>query len=413
MFEKLRKKELDTKKSKEGEAGAKAAQVGAAKAGTTKPSRVEDPTKVISGSSGDGKTTMAFTSLNKENIQGHMVNITRPKYQPFVELEGLTTAHKTTGQSDVTAVLGVTIPKSTQGSQPFSPVQPLNEIGEDGLPVVPEDKASGQQVGSSSAPGKSSIDVSDSKKGVEEEEEGYADDEEDDDDDKDDKDEETKGEEEPPIAKKPRLESIGGIPLDTLSKSRAIAHASASKLCKTVRGLVMGLPEGRFPTDKEVENSDMFEHVGAADRVHSPRDVSPEMIQTLESLGYLATCLALRSWTVARFKIAIYAWDCIRTIHPEVLNAYKDTKAENDPRLIIVIPPSVTNVRSTYGLDELFTISCLKRQTISKGTGKHAKQLSFCLFCGVHGGNFRILHVPCQGAFRSSLRVWRLFWSLL
>ena len=205
-----KEKELDTKKSKEGEAGAKAAQVGAAKAGTTKPSRVEDPTKVISGSSGDGKTTMAFTSLNKENIQGHMVNITRPKYQPFVELEGLTMAHKTMGQSDVTAVLGVTIPKSTPGSQPFSPVQPLNEIGEDGLPVVPEDKVSGQQVGSSSAPGKSSMNVSDSKKGVEEEEEGYADDEEDDDDDEDDEDdedEETKGEEEPPIAKKPRLES--------------------------------------------------------------------------------------------------------------------------------------------------------------------------------------------------------------
>ena len=220
-----KEKELDTKKSKEGEAGAKAAQVGAAKAGITKPSRVEDLTKVISGSSGDGKTTMAFTSLNKENIQGHMVNITRPKYQPFVELEGLTTAHKTTGKSDVTAVLGVTIPKSTPGSQPFSPVQPLNEIGEDGLPVVPEDKASGPQGGSSSAPGKSSIDVSDSKKGVEEEEERDADDEEDDDDDKDNKDEETKGEEEPPIAKKPRLEAIGGVPLDTLSKSWAIAHA--------------------------------------------------------------------------------------------------------------------------------------------------------------------------------------------
>ena len=342
-----------------------------------------------------------------------MINITRPKYQPFVELEGLTTAHKTTGQSDVTAVLGVAIPKSTPGSQPFSPVQPLSEIGVDGLPVVPEDKASGQQVGSSSAPGKSSIDMSGSKKGAEEEEEGYADDEEDDDEDDDDEDEETKGEEEPPTAKKPRLESIGGIPLDTLSKSRAIAHASASKLCKTVRGLVMGLPEGRFPTDKEVENSDMFEHVGAAVRVHSPRDVSPEMIQTLESLGYLATS-RFEKLDLARFKIAIYAWDCIRTIHPEVLNAYKDTKAENDPRLIIVIPPSVTNVRSTYGLDELFTISCLKRQTISRGTGKHAKQISFCLFCGVHGGNFEScmshvrvhlgLHFVCGGCFGASFK---------
>ena len=194
---------------------------------------------------------MAFTSLNKENVQGHMVNITRPKYQPVVKLEGLTTAHKTTGKSEVTAVLGVTIPKSTPGSQPFSPVQPLNEIGVDGLPIVPEDQASGQQVGSSSTPGKSPMDVSGSKKEAEEEGERDADDEdddeEDDDDDEDDEDEETKGGEEPPTAKKPRLESIGGIPLDTLSKSRAIAHASASKLCKTVRGLVMGLPRRPFP----------------------------------------------------------------------------------------------------------------------------------------------------------------------
>ena len=410
-----KEKNLEKKEVEEGKVDAKAAQGGATKAETTKPLRVEDPTKVISGSSGDGKTIMAFTSLNKENIQGHMVNITQPKYQPYVGLEGLTTAHKTTGESEVTAVLGVNIPKSTPGSQPFSPVQPLNEIGVDGLPIVPEDKASGQQAGSSSTPGKSPMDVSDSKKGAEEEGERDADDEEDDeeDDDEDDEDEETKGGEEPPIAKKPRLESVGGIPLDTLSKSRAIAHASASKLCKTVRGLVMGLPEGRFPTDKEVENSDMFEHVGAAVRIHSPRDVSPEMIQTLENLGYLATS-RFEKLDLARFKIAIYAWDCIRTIHPEVLKAYEDTKAENDPRLIIVIPPSITSVRSTYGLDELFTISCLKRQTISRGPGKHAKQISFCLFCGVHGGNFEScmshvrvhlgLHFVCGGCFGASFK---------
>ena len=173
----------------------------------------------------------------------------------------------------------------------------------------------------------------------------------------------------------------------------------------------MGLPEGRFPTNKEVENSEMFEHVGAADRVHSPRDISPEMIQALESLGYLATS-RIEKLDLAHFRIAIYALDCIRTIHPEVLNAYKDTKAENDPRLIIVIPPTATNVRSTYGLDELFTISCLKRQTISKMTGKHPKQLSFCLFCGVHGGNFE----SCMSHVRVHLGLHfvcgRLFWGL-
>ena len=412
-----KEKNLEKKAVKEGKVDAKAAQGGASKVETAKPSGIEDPTKVISGASKDGKTSMTFTSLSRENVQGHMVNITRPKYQPFVDLGGVTTAHKTTGESEVTTVLGVKIPDSTPGSQPFSPVQPLNEIGVDGLPIVPEDKASGQQAGSSSTPGKPPIGASGSKKEAEEEGERDADDEEDDDeedddDDEDDEDEETKGEE-PPTAKKPRLEHIGGIPLDTLSKSRAIAHASASKLCKTVRGLVMGLPDGRFPTDKEVENSDMFEHVGAAVRIHSPRDVSPEMIQTLESLGHLATS-RFEKLDLARFKIAIYAWDCIRTIHPEVLKAYEGTKAENDPRLIIVIPPSITSVRSTYGLDELFTISCLKRQTISRGPGKHAKQISFCLFCGVHGGNFEScmshvrvhlgLHFVCGGCFGASFK---------
>ena len=256
--------------------------------------------------------------------------------------------------------------------------------------------------------------MSDTKKKTEEEGERDADDEEEEvDDDEDDDEEEAKGEEEPPMAKKPCLEAIGGVPLETLTKSHAIAHTSASKLCKTVRGLVMGLPEGRFPTDKEVENSEMFDHVGAADRVHSQRDVSPEMIQALESLGYLATS-RFEKLDLARFKLAIYAWDSIQTIHPEVLNAYKDTKAENDPRLIIVIPPTATNVRSTYGLDELFTISCLRRQTISKMTGKHPKQLSFCLFCGVHGGNFESslshvrvhlgLHFMCGGCFEASFK---------
>ena len=115
-----KEKELEKKKVKEGEADTKAAQGGAAKAETTKPSGVVNPTKVISGSSGDGKTTMTFTSLNKESVQSQIVNIAKvasqPEYQPFVELEAVTTAHKTTGKSDVTAVLGVAIPKSTQGS---------------------------------------------------------------------------------------------------------------------------------------------------------------------------------------------------------------------------------------------------------------------------------------------------------
>ena len=168
----------------------------------------------------------------------------------------------------------------------------------------------------------------------------------------------------------------------------------------------MGLPLGQTPTDHAINNSPIFTHIAAHEEVFSPQDVSPEMIQALTSAGQLAMT-RFENLDLSHFKLAIYTWDNIKAVHPEIMNAYKGSKPEADPRLVIVIPATATNVRSTFGLDELFTISCLKRQTIK--AGKHPKQLAFCVFCGVHGGNFESsmshvkghvgLHFVCGGCF--------------
>ena len=195
-----------------------------------------------------------------------------------------------------------------------------------------------------------------------------------------------------------------GFSLETLTKSRAIAHASASRLCKIVRGLIMGLPLGQTPTDLAINNSPIFTHIAVHEEVFSPWDISPEMIQALTSAGHLATTRYENLDLSGSFKLAIYTWDNIKAIHPEIMAAYRGSKSEDDPRLVIVIPHTATNVHSNFGLEELFTISCLKRQTIK--VGKHPKQL---VFCGVHGGNFESsmshvrghvgLHFVCGGCF--------------
>ena len=169
----------------------------------------------------------------------------------------------------------------------------------------------------------------------------------------------------------------------------------------------MGLRAGQVPTDQAINASSIFAHIAAQDEVLYPRDVSPEMIQALKDAGCLAMTRYEKLGMPDDIKIAIYTWDVIKAIYPEIMEANKGSKPEDDPRLVIVIPPMATNVCFTYGYDELFTISCLKQQTIK--VDKHSKQIAFCAFCGMHGSNFESslshirrhlgLHFVCGSCF--------------
>ena len=203
-----------------------------AKEKVAKQKAAEDLTKVILGSSAGGKTTMAFTFLSGENLQNQVVDltniVTNPQYQPHMRVDAIDTSHGTgekvtmgksgekvtVEKSGVTTTINIAIPASSKGgSEPFSPVRPLDEIGEDGVPIVPEEGPSDPQAGSSSVPDKSFLDVPDPEKKQEKmDEEGDAGmdgDDEDEDDHEDNvvkgKDQATtKAEEDPPRAKRCR-----------------------------------------------------------------------------------------------------------------------------------------------------------------------------------------------------------------
>ena len=181
-----------------------------------------------------------------------------------------------------------------------------------------------------------------------------------------------------------KLNTKNSVQMKALSEAHDQCYAADKLSAQRIWGAIMGLD--KIPSMAQIHKWDLFK-LGLpgncmVDDIHSHWESYFHKFRVLADAPY-SKFHAKEGWDT------VYTWESLEEHEPALVNTYgkKAIKAS----LMVVVPPTTTEIGDDYFLNKLHEPACIKRKSVyygAKVAGKRSHvQVVICPYCGVLSQN--------------------------
>ena len=185
-----------------------------------------------------------------------------------------------------------------------------------------------------------------------------------------------------------------GFPQFEVQDQRWKAYLQDTDEARLVRGCILGLPDWKEPTQRQVDRFPLFALRKPPDVLAQKEnkdkeaddggetDVSDHWMSFLKRKGALGDCKP-DDFVPPQNFLKFYTVAGLRAHIPQVVASWKGNQVM--PHFIVLVPRNTTSIAKDHFINCFHTLAALKRYSLYKG--RSHKQFAYCPYCGMRQEN--------------------------